>query len=49
VVEKIIPRNVEVTDINSYVCYKVRKLTPRNKTFPDKKTSTFSMILIPRK
>jgi hypothetical protein len=36
VVGKIIPKNVEVTNINSYVCYKVRKLTPRNKTIPRK-------------
>jgi hypothetical protein len=26
VVEKIIPCNVEVTNINLYVCYKIRKL-----------------------
>jgi hypothetical protein len=36
-VEKIIPWNVEVTNIDSYVCYKVRKLNPRNKIFQRKK------------
>jgi hypothetical protein len=41
-VEKLIPWNVEVTNIDSYVCYKVKKLSPRKKIFPRKKiTSTF--------
>jgi hypothetical protein len=30
-VEKIIPNNIEVTNINSYICYKVKKSTPRIK------------------
>jgi hypothetical protein len=33
-VVKIIPRNMEVTNIDSYVCYKVRKLIRRYKAFP---------------
>jgi hypothetical protein len=42
--EKIILRNVEVTNINPYICYKVSKLTQRNKIFPGKKVaSTFFM------
>jgi hypothetical protein len=36
-IEKIILRNIEITNINSYVYYKVNKLTPRNKTFTGKK------------
>jgi hypothetical protein len=38
-VEKIILWNVEVINIDSYVCYKVRKLSLRNKIFQDKKYS----------
>jgi hypothetical protein len=41
-VEKIIPWNMEVTNTDSYVCYKVKKLSSRNKIFQGKKiTSTF--------
>jgi hypothetical protein len=36
-VEKMVLWNVEVTNINSYVCYKVRKLNLRNKMFLGKK------------
>jgi hypothetical protein len=36
-VEKIIPWNEEVTNIDSYVCYKVKKLSLRNKIFQGKK------------
>jgi hypothetical protein len=36
-VKIIIPRNVEVTNIDSYVCYKVRKLSSRNTIFQGKK------------
>jgi hypothetical protein len=36
-VEKIILTNVKVINIDFYVCYKVRKLSPRNKIFQGKK------------